>query len=333
MASHVPTRLLLPGSGTGAGAEGRKRKRTGELLLEDCRRLCGLDVQSPFRDARDAVDRLLPFHVLSCEDGGEADLRETTDGSGANLMCSRRESWEDICLQKAIDFSTRANNLRQKIESLDARLQRHARPRPEEDLLLEMFLSQDVNRRYRQERASSVTLAADTVGGKHSLPYVSGPPVAGGLCQLPHNLQAVASSSLSATWPAAQLGPLPSGLHRHQGQSQGKGQGQGQALGQQLTGTPAQVGVCSPPRSLGEEQKQSTGGQEQAETRNALGRSTAPLQGENCGVSAAATAIDPAVAALMAARGNPGVGVAGAVRQLNAQQSGGQGSTMGNLAT
>jgi hypothetical protein len=43
--------------------EARAHKRQLELLNEDAKRLCTVDIHTPFRSLQDALDRLLPFHV------------------------------------------------------------------------------------------------------------------------------------------------------------------------------------------------------------------------------------------------------------------------------
>lgn len=44
-------------------AEARAHKRQLELLNEDAKRLCNVDISAPFKNMQDALDRLLPFHV------------------------------------------------------------------------------------------------------------------------------------------------------------------------------------------------------------------------------------------------------------------------------
>jgi hypothetical protein len=48
------------------------------------------DTTTPFRSIEDAVNRLLPFHIMATEEGDDADVDETYDGEGWNLLCSRR---------------------------------------------------------------------------------------------------------------------------------------------------------------------------------------------------------------------------------------------------
>lgn len=43
--------------------EARAHKRQLELLAEDVKFVCAPDVQKPFSNLQDAVDRLIPFHV------------------------------------------------------------------------------------------------------------------------------------------------------------------------------------------------------------------------------------------------------------------------------
>eukprot|EP00803_Ostreobium_quekettii_P004352 evm.model.scf_3310.1 EVM.evm.TU.scf_3310.1 scf_3310:13123-13989(-) len=261
--------------------------------------------------------------VLCCEDGGEADLQETADGAGAELMCSRRESWEEMCLQKAIHFSSRVGDIRHKVEALDAQLHSHERQRLEEDLLLEMFLSQEVNQRYKQERARSAALAANTAHGQHDPPVVPGTtvvPASGSPLQRPHSFQASNPSVIATTWPAAHLGPLPSGVHRQQGPTPA----------QQASAGSARQGV-RPSLNSAREVEATAGVLEQTEPRRVAERSVLPLPQERRTTSATTSSIDPALTAAMASRSSPSVGPAGTVRHLEARQGAEQGGVVGSV--
>ena len=56
----------------------------------DCRATAIPDTTTPFRSIEDAVDRLLPYHIMATEEGDDADVDDTHDGEGGNLLCSRR---------------------------------------------------------------------------------------------------------------------------------------------------------------------------------------------------------------------------------------------------
>ncbi|KAK9820607.1 hypothetical protein WJX72_012247 [[Myrmecia] bisecta] len=65
------------------------QKRQLERVLEDCKRVCNPDVTTPFSSLADAVDRLLPYHILAGETAEEADAEEAATGTSC-IGCARR---------------------------------------------------------------------------------------------------------------------------------------------------------------------------------------------------------------------------------------------------
>eukprot|EP00775_Hariotina_reticulata_P009156 gene9156-9324_t len=55
------------------------QKKQGEHIQGDVRMLNQLNVETPFTDIRDALQRLLPFHLFNAVDAAEADLDDTPD--------------------------------------------------------------------------------------------------------------------------------------------------------------------------------------------------------------------------------------------------------------
>lgn len=133
-------------------------KSQQDLLASDCRLLCAPDITSPFINLEDAVIRLLPFHMWASEEGDEADLAETADGTGANLMCSRDEAWRDMCLKKVMDFIKRGDIARQHIEAAERKYDPFGPHIPaEEKYLLERLLLEDAKNRLQAEKAKHET--------------------------------------------------------------------------------------------------------------------------------------------------------------------------------
>ncbi|GMH33363.1 hypothetical protein BSKO_01197 [Bryopsis sp. KO-2023] len=154
MASQLPSGFVENPS-VGPPLRPKPRKRQAEHLLQDCKRLCSVDIESPFTDLHDTIHRLLPFHLFHSEEGGEADLEETPDGQGKDLLWSRHEAWEDMCLQKAGDFAIRSQAIHGRLQMLDKLMGNIKRARPEEELMLERLASQDVHDRYVAQKAKS----------------------------------------------------------------------------------------------------------------------------------------------------------------------------------
>lgn len=93
--------------------------------------------------------------MLNNEDGCEADLEETPGGTGKNLVWSRHEAWTDMCLQKAADFAVKSEVLHSRVKTLEDQMTKPDRLYPEEEFMLERFLSQNVHDAYMSEKASS----------------------------------------------------------------------------------------------------------------------------------------------------------------------------------
>lgn len=131
--------------------EQRAAKRRQELIADDARRLLQTDIHRPFSNLEDAIERLLPYHLLGAEDGGAADLDETSDHAGAGLLAGRDDAWRDIVLDR-----TRA--LAKQSEALDARLaeleEKHSDPlgvMPEDRVIIDRFLFADAKRKFDEE--------------------------------------------------------------------------------------------------------------------------------------------------------------------------------------
>lgn len=122
--------------------EVQAQQRQYELLGDDFRRIRECEVARPFSSLQDVAERLIPFHILAAYDGAEADFEETPDASGANLMCSRKEAWQDMCLNKAVEFTRKTEQIKKQVEIVEAAYFQGT-ARTEEAYLLDLFLSQD----------------------------------------------------------------------------------------------------------------------------------------------------------------------------------------------
>ena len=56
--------------------------------------------------------------ILGSVGAEEADLEETPDHAGQNLICSRKEAWDDVMLRHAIEHARRYDSLRQRVDEL-----------------------------------------------------------------------------------------------------------------------------------------------------------------------------------------------------------------------
>lgn len=95
------------------------------------------------------------LQLLNNEEGCEADLEETPGGTGKNLVWSRHEAWTDMCLQKAADFAVKSEGLLSRVKALEDQMTKPDRVYPEEEFMLERFLSRNVHKTYMSEKASS----------------------------------------------------------------------------------------------------------------------------------------------------------------------------------
>ena len=112
----------------------------------------------------DREDMCLPVQVLGSLDGSMADLEETPDHAGQNLVCTRDQAWEDYMLRQGIEFTKRFQGLRQKVEELDqasplasgsgkaASKAVHSATSVEDSHVLAKLLAEDAKERLEAER-------------------------------------------------------------------------------------------------------------------------------------------------------------------------------------
>uniref|UniRef100_A0A061R425 GLTSCR protein conserved domain-containing protein n=2 Tax=Tetraselmis sp. GSL018 TaxID=582737 RepID=A0A061R425_9CHLO len=112
----------------------------------DCAAVSNPDISTPFLNAEDAVHRLLPFHLLASEDEDEADIDETQDGQGSNLLCSRRDLWRDLCFKKSMEVHAKITQLRERLDKFESKLSEPERPRPEEEYALQQICLEEAHR-------------------------------------------------------------------------------------------------------------------------------------------------------------------------------------------
>lgn len=141
-------------------AEGRARKRALELVQEDSKRLCGSQgtaILQPFANLQDAVERLLPFHVLGSLEPAEADLEELALlGDDAQLLSSRAAVTADLAVQAAVDAATAVDGVRERLERYAKWYDtRGAKLLPEEELRVEQALKEEAARALETERGKA----------------------------------------------------------------------------------------------------------------------------------------------------------------------------------
>ncbi|GIL44965.1 hypothetical protein Vafri_2404 [Volvox africanus] len=146
-------------------SESKAQKRALELLAEDCKRICTSALNKPFTNLQDAIDHLLPFHVLSSLAGDEIDAEEVEAAAedGARLLCNRRELAAELTTRRAVELHARVEDLRQRMGKLEDRYRtRHQRPLPEEELFIAQVLKEVAERTLETERAKPTVLSSES---------------------------------------------------------------------------------------------------------------------------------------------------------------------------
>eukprot|EP00197_Chlamydomonas_leiostraca_P010774 CAMPEP_0202874902 /NCGR_PEP_ID=MMETSP1391-20130828/26214_1 /ASSEMBLY_ACC=CAM_ASM_000867 /TAXON_ID=1034604 /ORGANISM="Chlamydomonas leiostraca, Strain SAG 11-49" /LENGTH=206 /DNA_ID=CAMNT_0049556447 /DNA_START=107 /DNA_END=724 /DNA_ORIENTATION=+ len=114
-------------------AEKRAHKRQVEELYEDAKRLCTSDITAPFKNLQDAVERLLPYHVMGAADPQEADMEELREFEGGELVVSRHETWAQQSLNASVSANRLVEQFRSKVDALEAKeggLSKKVKPAP-----------------------------------------------------------------------------------------------------------------------------------------------------------------------------------------------------------
>ncbi|EFJ46222.1 hypothetical protein VOLCADRAFT_93446 [Volvox carteri f. nagariensis] len=145
-------------------SESKAQKRSLDLLAEDCKRICTTALNKPFTTLQDAVDHLLPFHVLSSLTGDEVDAEEAEAAQdSARLLCSRRDLAAELTTRRAVELHSRVEDLRQRLGKLEDRYRtRHQRPLPEEELFIAQVLKEVAERTLETERAKPTVLSSES---------------------------------------------------------------------------------------------------------------------------------------------------------------------------
>eukprot|EP00210_Caulerpa_lentillifera_P001576 g1514.t1 len=107
--------------------------RRDDCLVQDCQNLAKLDYETPFRDIFDAVDRLLPFHILHSDSGRKQDSE-----------FSKRKSFEASSERRNRELQSRSEKIRTRLESIEEFYSSAKRRRVEEEYRLEKLVSQSV---------------------------------------------------------------------------------------------------------------------------------------------------------------------------------------------
>uniref|UniRef100_J3KUE0 GLTSCR protein conserved domain-containing protein n=1 Tax=Oryza brachyantha TaxID=4533 RepID=J3KUE0_ORYBR len=82
----------------------RVRSPEVEMALQDAMRVCNPDIKTPFHSLEDAVNRLLPYHVVADYEAEEDDRILDSDTTGQ--IPSRLQQWDHNILVKIAEFTT-----------------------------------------------------------------------------------------------------------------------------------------------------------------------------------------------------------------------------------
>ncbi|GAX77687.1 hypothetical protein CEUSTIGMA_g5130.t1 [Chlamydomonas eustigma] len=139
---------------TQAEAQRYAQKRQNNLLIEDCKRVCGVDVSRPFSNLQDAIDKLLPFHILGAMDSRGGTIEENLDQNEEDMLCTRKQLMEDVLLRKTIEMSRQCHQHHERVRALEDRdgTSKIKRSHGEGVYVLEKLMLEDA--RARQGRAA-----------------------------------------------------------------------------------------------------------------------------------------------------------------------------------
>ncbi|GJM95704.1 hypothetical protein PR202_ga12480 [Eleusine coracana subsp. coracana] len=87
-----------------AQAQARGRSPEMEMALQDAMRVCNPDIKTPFQSVEDAVNRLLPYHIVADYEAEEDDRILDSDTTGQ--IPSRLQQWDHNILVKIAEFTT-----------------------------------------------------------------------------------------------------------------------------------------------------------------------------------------------------------------------------------
>ncbi|KAL6746888.1 hypothetical protein V8C86DRAFT_3203826 [Haematococcus lacustris] len=134
--------------------EARAHKRQVEMFNEDAKRLCTLDIVTPFRHLQDAVDRLIPFHLLAGTDPAAADLEELQELSAPQLLLSRDTAWATQIASQAQAVLRRIGKVQELVGRCEGELLRWpcVPLAPEHRLLKERLLGADAAELLQKEQ-------------------------------------------------------------------------------------------------------------------------------------------------------------------------------------
>lgn len=82
----------------------RLRSPEMEMALQDAMRVCNPDIKTPFQSIEDAINRLLPYHVVADYEAEEDDRILDSDTTGQ--IPSRLQQWDHNILVKIAEFTT-----------------------------------------------------------------------------------------------------------------------------------------------------------------------------------------------------------------------------------
>ncbi|KAG8093291.1 hypothetical protein GUJ93_ZPchr0012g21873 [Zizania palustris] len=85
-------------------AAARVRSPEVEMALQDAMRVCNPDIKTPFQSLEDAVNRLLPYHVVADYEAEEDDRILDSDMTGQ--IPSRLQQWDHNIVVKIAEFTT-----------------------------------------------------------------------------------------------------------------------------------------------------------------------------------------------------------------------------------
>lgn len=96
-----------------------------------------------------------PPQLFGAVDAADADLDDTPDCGGADLMSNRHEAWQELCISKADDLRKRADNSAAQIAALEKQIEAEALSgsRSLDRLAMVKLQQEDLKRKVAAEKA------------------------------------------------------------------------------------------------------------------------------------------------------------------------------------
>jgi hypothetical protein len=99
------------------------------------------------------------MQVLASMEGGAADIEDTPDHEGKDLLCSRQQAWASEMQRQSVDMARQYDALTKQVEDFERRVGRKGGP--EDSLLVAKLMLEEARERHRKELAKPAGYVTD----------------------------------------------------------------------------------------------------------------------------------------------------------------------------